>query len=303
LNIASLDLGSNTFLLTIAELSNHSFKILHDECVVTRLAQGVDATGSLHADALARAEQCFQGFAQTLKKYDAKRISAMATSAARDAKNGEEFIALGKKYNIPIEIISGEREARLTFLGGTYQLPAMHQPVVVDVGGGSTEYIVQANQKQLFAQSLDIGSVRLTEKFITENPIARQEQDAVREYIVQQLERLPSEMSSYVSTMVAVAGTPTTLACLMEEREFDITTMHGKHILLSDLRRWLDKLAGMSVEQRLELTGMQPGRADVIVCGLCILEQSLDFFKMDQLTVSCTGVRYGLLQEMANESS
>ncbi|MEZ4871384.1 MAG: Ppx/GppA phosphatase family protein [Bdellovibrionales bacterium] len=298
--VAALDLGSNSFLLTVAEIVADGFEVLHDECVITRLGQGVDSSGRLHPEALKRAEESFKNFSQTMQSFGVQKIKAMATSAARDAKNGDAFIGIGRKYGIPIEIITGDREAELTFKGGLVHLDTVGSPLIVDIGGGSTEFITEINN-EIVGRSLDIGSIRLTEKFISNHPVHEDELVAMASYVRGQLESLPEKFRVESSMIVAVAGTPTTLASLIEATDFDVNKMHGKRVQLKDLEHWLITLKEMSVKKRLALKGMQEGRADVIVAGLCILDEAIRFFHMDEFTVSCTGVRYGLLKELAQE--
>tara|TARA_B100000749_G_scaffold122825_1_gene93812 strand:- start:52099 stop:53004 length:906 start_codon:yes stop_codon:yes gene_type:complete len=294
--VAALDLGSNSFLLTIVEFNGEKIQVLHDEGVVTRLGQEVGKTKKLHPEALARAEDCFREFSQKIKKFNVDRTVATATSAARDATNGSLFIDLGKKYDIPIEIITGQREAELTYGGGLHDLGPLDHPMIIDVGGGSTEFM-SVMDGQLLGMSLDIGSVRLSERHISGHPVPSKELQAVKDNIEIELRRLPEELKIENVSLVAVAGTPTTLMNIINAREFDWELTHGKGVELSEAKLWLDKLADMSTKERLQLPGMQAGREDVIVAGLQILVSSMEFFNCSNLTVSCAGVRYGLVQE------
>ena len=299
MRIASLDLGSNTFLLLIADVNEKGeLKVIEDHVEITRLAQLVDQTGEFHKDALERAENCFKKFKTIIDENNVDKVVASATSAARDAKNKDVFFALGDKYQIPITIIEGQKEAELTFKGSTFD-ETERAVAVIDVGGGSTEVIGNVNNN-IVGKSIDVGSVRLTERFVTAHPISEKELNDLSLYVKQQLQEntklLPKEN---VKKVIAVAGTPTMLACLMQEIDFDENKVHRFNISLDQLKQWQIKLAQLNIEQRQQIKGMQAKRADVIVAGLTILYETLAFLGADQLMVSTKGVRYGLAIETA----
>ena len=299
MKIASLDLGSNSFLLMIAKKGQKGLVVLHDECVITRLGQGVHKNRRFHEEALQRVELCFQQFQKTIIDHQVDKVVAVSTSAARDVQNKDALINLGKKYGIEIKIIDGPEEARLTFLGATYDLPIQKKQerfAVLDVGGGSTEILSQDINGRAQGLSLDIGSVRLTEMFITRHPISQEELQSVRDYIRQKLQETKSQRPQKIQRFVAVAGTPTTIACMIIGKPYD-QEVHGQVLYLSDLQTWQSKLADMTVVERENLIGMQPGRADVIVAGLTILIEMLMAYQVDRLQVSIKGVRFGLALE------
>lgn len=299
MRVAALDLGTNTFLLLIAEVeSGVVTKVLHDEVRVVRLGQGVNLSRRLHPDALARAEECFSDFAKVISRYEVAKVQACATSAARDVSNQAEFIALGLRYGIPIEIISGEREADYTFQGTIESRSTADKEspsLIIDIGGGSTEFILGDSSGIRFRKSLDIGSVRLTEMFITEHPVpTRQMQDMVA-YCQKCLSeaRLLFPVLS-VDKMIAVAGTPTTLATLDQGLPFESDRVHGYVLSIGRVRSWVQKLAAMTIEERQGLAGMEPKRADVLVAGATILMLAAQTFGVREYQVSVRGLRYGL---------
>ncbi|MDB2426181.1 Ppx/GppA family phosphatase, partial [bacterium] len=182
MNVATIDLGSNSFLLAIFEMENNKIiSNIHDECVITRLSEGVDKNKILSAAALKRAKDCLTNFRKTIDKYNVEKIVAVSTSAARDAKNKEEFLKIGNDLNIPVQIIPGQKEAELTFKGATFEHENPKDYCVIDVGGGSTEIITQSDQIGSF--SFDVGSVRLTEKFITSFPTSDVEIKNLEDFI------------------------------------------------------------------------------------------------------------------------
>lgn len=295
MKVAALDLGTNTFLCLIAEVENGKIEnILSDRAKVVRLGQGVDKNKVFHADALKRVDACLQDFQKEIEAASVDKVLAVATSAARDVENRQEFFDIANKYGIEPEIISGQREAELTFLGGVCDRDNHEGLMVVDVGGGSTEIIFKSQEVR--GESLDIGGVRITERFFTKHPIPAEELQKAEAYVAEKIEDYKNRFlkNTSIEEIVAVAGTPTTLASMVLGKEFDADQIHSFKLKLSDLISWKDRLAEMSVEDRCQLVGLDPGRADIIVAGTIILKAVLEKFNRDEMTVSIRGVRYGL---------
>lgn len=310
MKVAALDLGTNTFLLLVAEaVQGKITSVIHDEVRVVRLGQGVHASKRFHPDALARADQCFADFAQIIKRIGVSRILACATSAARDVANGSELIDLGKKHGIPIEVISGEREAELTFLGTVRNEDGVPKDVikkvdlsVVDVGGGSTEIICGTVAGISSRQSVDVGSVRLTEMFVTAHPISLLELKKMTTYISKRIEVAVKNMGTMPNgPVIAVAGTPTTLATLEQGLPFETQRVDGFELSIDRLRHWVNILAGMTIEQRQKLAGMEPKRADVIVAGALVLLLTAEALGVKGVIVSIRGLRYGVAKLLSTE--
>ena len=299
MRVAALDFGTNTCLLLIADVSKDGVieKVIHDEAHVVRLGQGVAKTKKFHPEALQRAEHTFREFARVINSSSVERTLACATSASRDVSNKDELINLAAKYKIPVEIISGEEEAELTFRG-TIDDDLAEPVAIIDVGGGSTEYIlgdVSGIQKRM---SLDIGSVRLTEKYVTQHPIPHEELEKVRAHIAEELKTLTVEVPKG-TRVIAVAGTPTTLAAMDQGFAFDSKRVQGHSLTNERLKYWLDRLAEMGVMERRAITGMDAKRADVIVVGAMILLMSSEAFGATELDVSVKGLRYGVAKMIA----
>lgn len=293
MKVAALDLGSNTSLLLIAEVRDGQIaEVFHDETRVTKMGQAVHATRMLHPEALARLDKCFGDYAEVIKKHSPQKIVAVATSAARDVKNGEELLKLGKKHGIPIHIISGDKEAQLTFRGALCDRKSTAGLAVIDVGGGSTEIISETDGAPK-GTSVDVGSVRLTELLVTAHPISLDEQIKILKYSREAYSRAPIPKAKF-KEVIAVAGTPTTLAALDQRQDFSEEAVHGYKLSIKTIEAWTDKLAKMTVEQREELKGMQPKRADVIVTGSIILSEAMRALNQTEATVSTRGVRYGV---------
>ena len=293
MRVAALDLGSNTSLLLIAEVENGRLvKVLRDENNVTRMGQEVHARRRFHPDALARMEACLAQYGEFIRAAQCDKVIAVATSAARDVANGAELIDIGKRHGIPIHIISGPREAELTYRGALCDRSSTEHLAVVDVGGGSTE-VIGAYEGSPRGISIDVGSVRLTEMFLPDHPVGAEALKALGQHIEKsfagaQLDRLE------ITEVVAVAGTPTTLAALELGRPFSEEHVHRFRLELATIERWIQHLARLGVAERERLPGMQPKRADVIVAGAMILAGAMRALRKEAITVSTLGVRYGV---------
>lgn len=299
MKVAALDLGTNTFLCLIAEGSEKGItKVYKDLAQVVRLGQGVDKTGEFHPDALARARQCLREFKKEIDEHKPDRILAMATSAARDAKNGKELFKIGEDLGIPIEIIPGEDEARITYQGATAgTTDDQKTSLVVDVGGGSTELISGRGAKILFGESLNIGGVRLTEKFISTQPVPQSERQNLQKYIQEQLKTvLPELQKEKIDQIIAVAGTPTSLVAI-EVGGYDEKKVDGFFLKKERLAYWVDEFANTTVEEK-KTKYQLGGRADIIYAGASILLAVIEALNLPGMIVSTKGVRYGVALEM-----
>lgn len=301
MRVAAIDVGTNTFLLLIADVEGGKIKsVLHDEMVVVRLGQGVGESRRFHPEALARAEQCLESFSKTISRLKAERVLAVATSAARDVTNSTALLAIAEAKRIPLKIISGNEEAECTFCG-TLDAHAQGTTAVIDVGGGSTEIIVGDQAGIRGRQSLDIGSVRLTERFITSHPINDDEFDKLNSFITAQLENLSVEVRSLsCERVMAVAGTPTTLAALDQEHAFASDLVDGYLLPAERIAFWLEKLRRQSVAERQALIGMEAKRADVIVAGAAILLACARALGVKNIVVSTRGLRYGVAYQLGD---
>ncbi|MCB0420032.1 MAG: Ppx/GppA family phosphatase [Bdellovibrionales bacterium] len=297
MRVAAIDLGSNSFLQLIADVEEGKIiQVISDEVEITRLAQDVNQNKKLHPEALQRAEKCFQVFHSVAQKFHVDKSIAVATSAARDSSNSEELIELGKKYGIKIYVIDGPTEAQLSFSGATYDEPYKKEMMIVDVGGGSTEFLSKSQQDSVSAVSIDVGCVRLYELFWKEDPISSSHLIEMKHYIRKSLQSyFPSPES--VFKMLAVAGTPTTLACLEIGEEFNEQKIEGMEITKMEIELWEQKLCQHDVLARKSLPGMPAKRADVIGVGAVILNEAMDHFSTKKLVVTTKGVRHGLAME------
>ncbi len=300
MKIAALDLGSNTFLCLIAEVNRSGVSQIYSDTVeVVRLGQGLANAKKFHPDALLRADSCLKNFKSLIDKHRPEKVLAMATSAARDATNQQELFALCEKYNIPLEIIPGESEAAITYQGAVSgKGSADKNLMVLDIGGGSTEFIFGRDKTLIKGASYNIGCVRLTERLVTRQPTPAAEIQQIIETVDPEIEKAKAMMPDdfKLDQIIAVAGTPTSLAAA-ELGFFDTEKIDGYRLSRSKLENWLAILGKSSINEKIEM-GIPSGRADVILVGVIILLRTLVRFNLDELTVSTRGVRYGVALEM-----
>ncbi len=278
--VAAVDCGTNSFRLLIAESGPDGALVeLTRELAIVRLGQGVDATGELHPDALARTFAAADRYAERLRAFGVvpERTRVVATSAARDARNLEDFFAgLASRFGVRPEVITGAEEARLSFRGALSGVRIAQQgpALVMDIGGGSTELVLGDRTGAIsHAVSLDIGSVRLTERFALSGPLAPTAQAAATAYVDAALDGLDWSLDG-IGTWIGVAGTVTTVSALVQELPaYDRARVHGSTVTTSELTGLLERLAALTTDQIRSLGAMEPGRADVITAGTLIADR------------------------------
>jgi len=297
---ASIDIGTNSVLLLVAEKQpDGTFTPVIERAEITRLGRGVDKTRTLSPEGMAETLKAVIAFADEARHSGAQDIAVSATSAARDATNGKEFLdAAKKRARVTVEIISGELEAQLSFTSA-YSDFARNTPdrplVVLDIGGGSTEFIYgETDGKVRFRHSFDVGSVRLTERFITGHPVPAAEREQLRKHLRDTFSALPPPPERF--RLVGVAGTVTTLYSVLHAIDpYDSARVHGQSLPRAELTALATKLCDLPLEERRKLPGLQPKRADVICAGALILEAALERLNASECLVSDRGLRWGLL--------
>lgn len=269
---AAVDCGTNSVRLLVCRREGGRLVEVDRRLHITRLGQGVDATGRFHPEALDRTLAAMADFGTQLDALGVRRRRVVATSAARDAANSDEFFAgVRARLGVDAEIIPGEEEARLSYLGAVGALPAQPQPVLVmDIGGGSTELVLGRDGRHGRALSLDIGSVRLRERFLHTDPPSAAEVAATEAHIDALLDASGIDFGE-VATWIGVGGTVTSLSALAQHlSEYDRARVHGSVLAPADLVELTDRLLGLPVAEVAALPTMVPGRADVICAGALI---------------------------------
>ncbi|MDH6198938.1 exopolyphosphatase/guanosine-5'-triphosphate,3'-diphosphate pyrophosphatase [Mycobacterium frederiksbergense] len=279
--VGAIDCGTNSIRLLIADVVDGKLRDVHREMRIVRLGQGVDATGKFAPEALARTESALADYAALMAEHSVTAVRMVATSAARDAGNRDEFFAmtarlLGKVVaGSQAEVITGTEEAELSFRGAVGELDSAASPfVVVDLGGGSTEVVLGSTAVQA-SFSADIGCVRLTERCLHSDPPTAAEvaeaRTVVRDGLAEALRVVPVESAH---TWVGVAGTMTTLSALAQHMtEYDADAIHLSRIGFTELLEVCERLIGMTKAERLALGPMHSGRADVIGGGAIIVQE------------------------------
>ncbi|ANZ36390.1 exopolyphosphatase [Lentzea guizhouensis] len=278
--VAAIDCGTNSIRLLVADVTKRDdgtawLRDVHREMQVVRLGQGVDATGELHPDAIRRTREALLDYARTMQRKGVERARMVATSATRDARNRDEFFDMTREIlGAPAEVITGDEEARLSYLGAVADLDPDEGPfLVTDLGGGSTEFVLGGGSDVEAARSMDIGCVRLTERFLHSDPPAKGEVDKAeafaREQVQLAFETVPVEKTR---TWIGVAGTVTTLSALVQGLEvYNSDEIHLSRITLDNVREITDSVLAMTHDERARLGPMHPGRVDVICGGAIVL--------------------------------
>ncbi len=300
---AAIDIGTNTVLLLVAERGQDGkFATIAERAEITRLGRGVDESQLLSAQAMEETLRVLTEFADEARRLGAREIAVSATSAARDAKNGEEFLsAARRRAGVQPEVISGDREAQLTFKAVFHDFgrdDPKRPLLVIDIGGGSTELVYgdpDGSARIAFRRSIDVGSVRLTERYIHADPIAGSERDALLNELRTALD-LPRPLAGF--RLVGVAGTVTTLYAIQHHIEpYDAAQVHGGKLWMRELRELSSRLCAMPLAERRRVPGLDPKRADVICAGSLILQTAMELLGADECVVSDRGLRWGLLLE------
>ena len=303
MKLASIDIGTNTILLLIAETGQGTVEPLFEMETVVGLGKGLQKSGILSAEAMNRGLQTLARYMERCRQMGVEEIIAVGTSALRDAGNSGEFLdRVKREVGLTIEIISGEEEARLSFLAVTRDLKEPGGTLlVVDVGGGSTEFILGRNHQIDQWISLPLGSVRLTERFLLSDPVKDKEWDRMEEEIRRLLRTTPS--SETVPFMVAVGGTATTLSSVEQGlKEFSTEKIHRFVLAKEALARQLSLYRSKTLGERKQIAGLFPNRTEVILAGGAILYAALDRYRCPSAMVSCHGIRYGLLYDRIKET-
>ena len=296
--VAVVDLGTNSTRLLVAEVQDGRLRELERLTHVTRLGEGVDASGRLGDAAMDRVLGALARYRELIDAHSVTDVVAVATSAVRDAANGEEFRArMSERFGIDARTISGDEEAKLTFLGATSRrIGSEGAALVIDIGGGSTEFVVGTpGAPPHFHVSTQCGSVRQTERHLTADPPPETELAAMATEVRGIVEAgVPEQVRAAVELGIAVAGTATSLAAIDQELEpYDPERVDGYQLEAAACERMAAELAALPLEQRRQVAGLHPDRAPTIVAGATILVQSMRAFGLAAVEVSEADILHG----------
>jgi exopolyphosphatase/guanosine-5'-triphosphate,3'-diphosphate pyrophosphatase len=304
--VAAVDIGTNSTRLLVADIDGHGadaqMTTIEREMRITRLGAGVDADRTLRPDAIERTVAVLREYGATIERFGATRVRATATSASRDARNRDEFFepATAALRGVRPELLSGDDEAALSFLGAT---AGLHEPapyLVVDVGGGSTEFVLGSDKPEGLI-SIDIGCVRLTEQFLHSDPPEPEELSnavsAVRDYLADVDREVPAAAGA--ATLVGLAGTVTTLAAIeLGLTTYDPLAVHHFRLTRQAAEDVFRTLATEPIDERRHNPGLDPGRVDIIVGGAIIVVSVLRHFGFPEMLVSEADILDGLARSL-----
>ena len=302
--VAAIDCGTNSIRLLVADVDTDAGTLvdLDRRMEIVRLGRGVDATGRLDDEALARTFAACDRYAEVLRDLGAQRVRFVATSASRDAENRDDFVrGVLARIGVEPEVVSGDEEARLSFTGATRGLTGAEPPyLVIDIGGGSTEFVLGTTEP-VAARSIDIGCVRLTERYFTSDPPSRDEIDA----LVADADAAISRAAEVVPladarTLVGLAGSVTTLtAVALGQTEYDASAIHGARVSAATVAEWSDRLLAMTHDERSRISVIHPGRVDVLNAGVLVLRRILERTGLPEVLVSEHDILDGIAVSIA----
>jgi exopolyphosphatase/guanosine-5'-triphosphate,3'-diphosphate pyrophosphatase len=303
MRLASIDIGTNTILMLVADVErNGSLSVVRDEHFIARLGKGVDEHGLIQKETFQRVRRILSQLKSIADSNGVQHLAACGTSALRDAANRQEFIDFIREHlSIYIKILSGQEEAESTYLGAVSEYledSPSGEYAVLDIGGGSTELVAGTGSTVSSAVSINIGSVRLTERILKNSPpdntalenAVKLVQDHLRDILP-----LPP-----ATTLIGVAGTLTTLAALdLQLKTFDKTLINRSVLTKETIERIFQDLRYLTLDQIRSYPQIHPSRADILLAGILILSETLHKVNLPQITVSDRGLRYGILLHMA----
>lgn len=299
--VAAVDCGTNSTRLLVARSDGHAVEPIVRQQVVTRFGRGVDASGLLSDDAIARTVEVIAGYADIWRQHGAEDVRIVATSAARDAGDAGRFVdAVGERVGVGVDILSGSQEASLAFAGAMAALDVPRPALVLDIGGGSTELIV-GNDEPEASISLQLGSVRLTERCLGGDPPTPEELAAARLVVEAEMERAQAAVGGRSPTsLVALSGTPVTLAALrLGLGSLDEARVDGAVLTRGDVEGLVETLRSSSAAAIAALGAVERGREDVLLAGALILAGVMDTFDLERAVVGVADLLDGACRSMA----
>lgn len=300
--LAAVDIGTNSILLTIVQVDGEQIHTLCERSWITRLGEGLNATGRLAAEPIQRSLQAIHALREEIHHYGAETVLAVGTEVLRKAENASDFLNACEQAGLRVEVISGEREAQLSFLSVAKD-PLFSQrvgrTVMMDVGGGSTEISRGIGETLQRSQSYPIGAVRLTEAYLRSDPPTPAEVDMLREAVKNALRNEPPLEGQ--DRLVGVGGTFVNLASLHAGcSQYDPLKVHGTTLALQQVEQLASRLCALPLSQRRQLPGIEPERAPVLHAGALIVHAAMQHLQAENITVSMRGLRWGLIYEFVD---
>lgn len=293
--VAVIDIGTNSTRLLVADVANGFVTEVERRHRVTRLGRGVDYSQQLSAEAMEETCETVGEYVEVLKAFGAETESVIATSAVRDAENGSAFVAeLRERFALNAQVIDGDEEARLTYLGCVSERSGNESLLVIDIGGGSTEMVIGRGTEPSFHTSLQAGVVRHTERLLTSDPPGPAELEELSGDIHKLLAESLEGEDLKIDAAVGVAGTPSSLAAIdLELDPYDPKAVEGHILPLKTIQWWLSRLSSIPLSDRKLIVGLHPDRARAIVAGVVILIEIMRAFNLEEIECSEHDILYG----------
>ncbi|MDY3375366.1 MAG: Ppx/GppA phosphatase family protein [Terrisporobacter othiniensis] len=291
MKIGAIDIGTNSMRLLIADYNDNKIENRKKYINTTRIGQGVDQDGYITNEALERNLKALKEFSDKCNEEKCEKVYCMGTSALRDSKNGQDFINEAKKLtNIDVKIICGEEESNLGFMGvleGT-EGDKKEDILVIDIGGGSTEFVVGNEEGIKFCKSENVGALRMTEKFITTDPISDEEFSSMTNFIEDTISSTINKIETMnISKLIGIGGAITSLSAMNQQLEvYSMEKVHNSVVTKKDLEKILQNLKIMTLNDKKALKGLQPKRADIITAGVKILHIVMEKLEIEKIMIS-----------------
>lgn len=291
MKIGTIDIGTNSMRLLIAEYVNNKIENRNKYINTTRIGQGVDKDGYITKEAMDRNLKALKEFSDICKEQNCEAVYCMGTSALRDSKNGQEFVKKAKEMaNIDVKIICGDEESNLGFLGvleGT-EGDKKDNILVIDIGGGSTEFVLGNEEGINFCKSENVGALRMTEKFITTDPISEEDFNQMNYFIENTISStLEILKNKKISKLVGIGGAITSVSAMNQQLEvYSMEKVHNSEVTKKDIEKILQNLKKMTLNDKKTIKGLQPKRADIITAGVTILNIIMEKLEFEKIMIS-----------------
>lgn len=306
MKIGAIDIGTNSMRLLVAEYIDGKLYNREKFVNTTRIGQGVDSEGYISEEAIERNIKALKEFSDIANEKGCEYIYCIGTSALRDSKNGNEFIDLAKaETNVDVDIISGEEESNLGFIGVLQGLDDTNNILVLDIGGGSTEFILGDESGIKYAKSENVGALRMTEKFLSTDPICENEFEDMSNFIEETIsDTINILREKNIRQIVGIGGTITSVSAINQELEtYFMEKIHGSKVNEKELDNILQNLKKMTLNDKKNIKGLQPKRADIITAGVRILNIIMKKLEKENIIVSEYDNLEGLICQKARKMS
>ncbi len=302
--VASIDIGTNTVILLVAEvnLNNFEVKTLENYHSIPRIGRELKKGNPMPSVNIKKMYEVISRYADIIRKHNCEKVLVTGTNALRIASNRNEIVEeFVKKFGYTLNIVTGEEEARYSYLGAMSGYPDNKRFLVIDIGGGSTEIIYGTGTNISFCKSFSIGAVSGREKYLTFDPPSEKQVINFNNHIKEMISEIVVNIQD-IETVIAIAGTPTTLACIKQNlKTYDEDLIEGSVLYRNDLQKFIDELSKQNSEDiKRNYSSVVEGREDVLLAGTIILNEIINLLKINEVTVSTKGIRYGAIIDWMN---